>query len=75
MSMRAPFLSPASRPTSSLWAPPSVPYAYPPASGSSSGLNTYVGSGSALYAAGQYPSYQDIQAQLRKAKPVMPSSR
>ena len=29
--MRAPFLSPASRPTSSLWSPPSYPYPYPPA--------------------------------------------
>ncbi|CCM00465.1 uncharacterized protein FIBRA_02498 [Fibroporia radiculosa] len=72
MSMRAPFLSPASRPTSSLWAPPSYPYAYPPGSGSSTALNSYAGSG--LYPS-QYPSYADIQAQLRKSKPILPSSR
>ncbi|KZT71227.1 glycoside hydrolase family 16 protein [Daedalea quercina L-15889] len=72
ISMRAPFLSPASRPTSSLWAPPSFPYAYPPGSGSSTALNGYAGSG--LYH-GQYASYADIQAQLRKSKPIMPSSR
>ncbi|KAH9855587.1 concanavalin A-like lectin/glucanase [Lenzites betulinus] len=30
INMRAPFLSPASRPTSSLWSPPSYPYPYPP---------------------------------------------
>ncbi|OJT14807.1 Beta-1,3-glucan-binding protein [Trametes pubescens] len=30
INMRAPFLSPASRPSSSLWAPPSYPYPYPP---------------------------------------------
>ncbi|RDX46454.1 concanavalin A-like lectin/glucanase [Lentinus brumalis] len=39
INMRAPFLSPASRPTSSLWAPPSYPYPYPPAATEGS-LNT-----------------------------------
>ncbi|KAH9838018.1 concanavalin A-like lectin/glucanase domain-containing protein [Rhodofomes roseus] len=71
ISMRAPFLSPASRPTSSLWAPPSFPYAYPPGSGSSTALGGYAGSGML----GQYSSYADIQAQLRKNKPIMPSSK
>ncbi|KAH9915007.1 uncharacterized protein B0H18DRAFT_110482 [Fomitopsis serialis] len=71
ISMRAPFLSPASRPTSSLWAPPSFPYAYPPGSGSSTALGGYAGSG----ILGQYSSYADIQAQLRKSKPIMPSSK
>ncbi|KAI0353342.1 concanavalin A-like lectin/glucanase [Trametes cingulata] len=36
INMRAPFLSPASRPTSSLWAPPSYPYPYPPTGTNSS---------------------------------------
>ncbi|KAJ7058149.1 glycoside hydrolase family 16 protein [Mycena amicta] len=35
---RAPFLSPASRPSSSLWTPPSYPYATPNNGGSISGL-------------------------------------
>ncbi|EPS98173.1 hypothetical protein FOMPIDRAFT_1127020 [Fomitopsis schrenkii] len=69
ISMRAPFLSPASRPTSSLWAPPSFPYAYQ-GSGSSTALNGYAASGY-----GQYSSYADIQAQLRKSKPIMASTR
>ncbi|KAI0368577.1 concanavalin A-like lectin/glucanase [Pilatotrama ljubarskyi] len=36
INMRAPFLSPASRPTSSLWSPPSYPYPYPPTGTNSS---------------------------------------
>ncbi|OBZ77191.1 Beta-1,3-glucan-binding protein [Grifola frondosa] len=36
LNMRAPFLSPASRPSSSLWLPPSFPYPYPPGQTSSS---------------------------------------
>ncbi|KAI0827191.1 concanavalin A-like lectin/glucanase [Trametes gibbosa] len=36
INMRAPFLSPASRPTSSLWSPPSYPYPYPPQATNSS---------------------------------------
>ncbi|PCH37093.1 glycoside hydrolase family 16 protein [Wolfiporia cocos MD-104 SS10] len=81
LSMRAPFLSPASRPTSSVWAPPSVPYAYPPGSASSSALHGQYGFGGgsayggSQYGHGAYSSYADITAQLRKAKPVMPSSR
>ncbi|KAI0746495.1 concanavalin A-like lectin/glucanase [Daedaleopsis nitida] len=35
INMRAPFLSPSSRPTSSLWSPPAYPYPYPPAASSS----------------------------------------
>ncbi|KAH9950815.1 concanavalin A-like lectin/glucanase domain-containing protein [Amylocystis lapponica] len=63
ITMRAPFLSPASRPGSSLWSPPSFPYPYPPASASFTGL-----SGT------QTPTYgYDIHAHLRKARPPMPS--
>ncbi|KAI9068988.1 glycoside hydrolase family 16 protein [Trametes sanguinea] len=40
INMRAPFLSPASRPSSSLWSPPSYPYPYPPA-GTNSSLTTF----------------------------------
>lgn len=68
--MRAPFLSPASRPSSSLWAPPSFPYAYQQGSGSSTALNGYAASGF-----GQFSSYADIQAQLRKSKPIMASTK
>lgn len=35
INMRAPFLSPASRPTSSLWSPPAYAYPYPPAASNS----------------------------------------
>ncbi|KAI0763979.1 concanavalin A-like lectin/glucanase [Trametes elegans] len=36
LNMRAPFLSPASRPSSSLWSPPSYPYPFPPTGTNSS---------------------------------------
>ncbi|KAI0646076.1 concanavalin A-like lectin/glucanase [Trametes meyenii] len=41
INMRAPFLSPASRPTSSLWSPPSYPYPYPPTTGGNSSFTTF----------------------------------
>lgn len=75
IAMRAPFLSPASRPTSSLWSPPSFPHPHPypygpaQASSSSSALQ-----GGAPYAS-RYPSYADIHAHLRKGRRVLPSSR
>ncbi|KAH9896600.1 concanavalin A-like lectin/glucanase [Cubamyces lactineus] len=40
INMRAPFLSPASRPTSSLWSPPSYPYPLPP-TGTNSSFTTF----------------------------------
>ncbi|KAI8970627.1 concanavalin A-like lectin/glucanase [Trametes punicea] len=40
INMRAPFLSPASRPTSSLWSPPSYPFPYQPG-GANSSLTTF----------------------------------
>ncbi|KAI0946598.1 hypothetical protein AcW1_010027 [Taiwanofungus camphoratus] len=77
IAMRAPFLSPASRPTSSLWSPPSFPYPHPhpypyePAQASSSSSALQAG---ASYAS-RYPSYADIHAHLRKGRRVLPSSR
>ncbi|OCH85998.1 concanavalin A-like lectin/glucanase [Obba rivulosa] len=62
LAMRAPFLSPASRPTSSLWSPPSFPYPYPP-QGSTTSLTQYPNNGS-------YASYPYV----KKTKPPLPSS-
>ncbi|GBE84302.1 glycoside hydrolase family 16 protein [Sparassis crispa] len=83
--MRPNFLSPASRPGSSLWSPPSypsIPYAYPP-SGSYTALpgartgthtptggSTYGGYGSGSGSASGYP---ELHAALRKAKKPMRS--
>ncbi|THU82609.1 concanavalin A-like lectin/glucanase [Dendrothele bispora CBS 962.96] len=59
---RAPFLSPASRPSSSVWSPPSYPvYPVLPNLGQSSGPDSPAGSSSALA--------------LPKAKPPLPSTR
>ncbi|EMD36207.1 glycoside hydrolase family 16 protein [Gelatoporia subvermispora B] len=61
LAMRAPFLSPASRPTSSLWSPPSFPYPYPPQGSSTSLTHQYSGS---------HASYPYV----KKTKPPLPST-
>ncbi|KAK7689383.1 hypothetical protein QCA50_007175 [Cerrena zonata] len=71
ISMRAPFLSPASRPTSTLWYPPSYP-AYP---GSPNPSDTVYPPGSDQPSVPYLPASGSNPYLARKTKAPLPSSR